>query len=81
MVSHHLVNESSFRENCPYCSNNLLENKWISFFDRNTHYKRTRCDSCKKSLTKKVDFVGSGHDRLSRFKDFKKGDSLDDVVE
>jgi len=61
----HLIKEEHQKEFCPYCGTNLSKEKWVSEFHLEHHYKTLLCPKCKKQISLKVDFHGSGHDEWS----------------
>lgn len=70
MRTHHLVNEVHQRLECPYCKNDLVENRWESDFNLQHHYKRTECEKCGREISIKVNFNGSGHDCWDKNSEF-----------
>jgi hypothetical protein len=65
VVIQHLVTETSFKDQCVYCGNNLTENDWVSEWIGNMHYKTTTCD-CAHKVTVHVSHMGSGHDNWDK---------------
>jgi len=69
---HHLIKERDQKDICPYCGVDLAKEEWNSVFHLNFHYKTTDCE-CGKVIRRKVDFLGSNHDKL-------KTTSIDGIV-
>mgnify|MGYP001617122225 CR=1 FL=1 len=72
MRVHHFVKEIHQRLECPYCKNDLSENRWNSSFHIEHHYKMTGCEQCGREISIKVNFNGSGHDCWDKNSDFCK---------
>lgn len=81
-MKHHIINEFNQIEECPYCHNNLLQNRWLSLFESQFHYKETLCNNCEKNIRIKVNFEGSGHDywNLRHKHNNKKNSSLEEKI-
>jgi len=61
MIADHIIEETDTKRKCVYCNNRLEKNIWASIFEKELHYKTTRC-KCGKELRIRVNFCGSGHD-------------------
>lgn len=60
MTKFQLIRSDNILHSCVYCGHKL--SGWKSEFLVNVHYKVCSCTSCKKKISIKVDFMGSGHD-------------------
>jgi len=58
----HLIREHHQKDFCPYCKNDMKDSKWESLFHLDKVYKTAECNSCKRNISIKMDFFGSGHD-------------------
>ena len=62
-MSHHLVDEFSIRVICPYCSENLRDNRWESRLVERLHYRTTTCGKCSREIRVNDHLEGIGFDK------------------
>lgn len=58
-----MIRREDIGQECIYCSK-PLKGEWFSDFASETHYKCIIC-SCGRENCTDVDFIGTGHDKLS----------------
>ena len=59
----HLVREHHLKDFCPYCKKEVEISEWSNVFHLDKVYKTAECVTCKRSISIKMDFFGSGHDK------------------
>jgi len=72
----HLIDSTFFNIACSYCLKSSSEMDWHSEFEKEIHYKSSKCD-CGKELKIRMHFYGSGHDDINLSKNNK---SIEDKI-
>jgi len=58
----HLIREDHQKDFCPYCKKEIDTSTWENVFHLDKIYKTAECKNCKKPISIKMGFSGSGHD-------------------